>query len=73
MPGHGAPTTLERAREDTEGYLRFLRAAVGKHMEQGNDITSIGSIDQSAYAHLLNFEQLAGRNAQKVFTELEWE
>ena len=73
VPGHGAPTTLERAREDTEGYLRFLRAAVGRHIEQGNDITSIGGIDQSPYAHLLNFEQLAGRNAQKVFTELEWE
>jgi glyoxylase-like metal-dependent hydrolase (beta-lactamase superfamily II) len=73
VPGHGKPTTLERARADTEGYLQFLRSAVGKHMEEGNDITSIGAIDQSAYAHLLNFEQLAGRNAQKVFTELEWE
>ncbi|NCF10013.1 MAG: MBL fold metallo-hydrolase [Gammaproteobacteria bacterium] len=73
VPGHGAPTTLKRAREDTEDYLKFLRTAVGEHMDAGKDITTVGSIDQSAYARLLNFEQLAGRNAQKVFTELEWE
>lgn len=73
IPGHGEPTSLERARQDTEGYLRFLRDAVRRHMDQGGDITTIGAIDQSAYAHLLNFEQLAGRNAQKVYTELEWE
>ncbi len=73
VPGHGMPTTLERAREDTDGYLRFLRGAVRRHMDEGKEITTVGTIDQSAYAHLLNFEQLAGRNAQKVFAELEWE
>ena len=73
VPGHGEPTSLERARQDTEGYLRFLRDAVRRHMDGGGDITTIGTIDQSAYKHLLNFDQLAGRNAQKVYTELEWE
>ena len=42
-------------------------------MDNGGDMSDIGSIDQSAYDYLLNHETLAGRNAQQVFTELEWE
>lgn len=30
-------------------------------------------IDQSAFAHLAQFEALAGRNAQQVYAEMEWE
>ena len=73
VPGHGRATSLEHARKDTLGYLLFLRAAVSDFMDDGGDISDIGSIDQSAYHYLRNHETLAGRNAQKVFTELEWE
>ena len=51
----------------------FLRAAVSDFIDAGGDIADIGSIDQSQYEYLLNHESLAGRNAQQVFTELEWE
>jgi hypothetical protein len=34
---------------------------------------AIGSIDQSGFARLENFDSLSGRNAQRVYEELEWE
>lgn len=73
VPGHGKATTLDHARKDTLGYLRFLRTAVAEFIDDGGDMSDIGSVDQSGYHYLLNHETLAGRNAQQVFTELEWE
>ena len=73
VPGHGRATDLTRARKDTYDYLMFLRNAVSEFMESGGDMSEISNIDQSRFSHLLNYETLAGRNAQQVFTELEWE
>jgi len=73
VPGHGRPTTLAVARADTLEYLLFLRQAVRSFMTDDGDISDIGRIDQSQFKRLVNFEQLAGRNAQRVFEELEWE
>lgn len=73
VPGHGSVTNLERARRDTRDYLVFLRGAVGAFIDGGGDLSEIGSIDQSAFAYLRNHEMLAGRNAHRVFTEMEWE
>lgn len=73
VPGHGNPTSLARARSDTHDYLLFIRQAVQNFIDDGGDISEIGSIDQSGFSRLLNFEMLAGRNAQQVFSELEWE
>lgn len=73
VPGHGHPTTLEKADADTYGYLKFLRNSVVEFFDNGGDISKIGTVDQSRYNYLLNFETLAGRNAQQVYTELEWE
>ena len=73
VPGHGHATTLQQADKDTYDYLRFLRESVSEFMDNGGDITDIGNLDQSAYSYLVNHETLAGRNAQQVYTELEWE
>jgi glyoxylase-like metal-dependent hydrolase (beta-lactamase superfamily II) len=73
VPGHGHVTTLENARKDTYSYLRFLRQAVTDFMDSGGDIADIGSLDQSSFNYLDNYEFLKGRNAQQVFQELEWE
>ena len=73
VPGHGQATDLARADADTYDYLVFLRESVSAFIESGGDITEIGSLDQSKFSHLLNYKNLAGRNAQQVFTELEWE
>ena len=73
VPAHGAITTMAQAQKDTLRYLRFLRRAVTDFMDEGGDLSDIVSIDQSTYSYLQNHETLAGRNAQQVFTELEWE
>jgi glyoxylase-like metal-dependent hydrolase (beta-lactamase superfamily II) len=73
VPGHGPATDLARARADTRDYLAFLRESVGAFMEAGGDITQIGTLDQSRFDYLEDYESLKGRNAQQVFQELEWE
>lgn len=73
VPGHGEATDMATANADTYDYLVFLRASVSAFIENGGDIVDIGKVDQSKFSRLLNHETLAGRNAQQVFTELEWE
>ncbi|MDZ7804771.1 MBL fold metallo-hydrolase [Thiohalophilus sp.] len=73
VPGHGAPTSLDKARADTYDYLVFLRESIAEFMDNGGDISEIGRIDQSRFDYLANYEDLAGRNAQRVYSELEWE
>ncbi len=73
VPGHGTPAPLARAVAETRDYLVFLREAVGEFMDNGGGIEAIGSIDQSHFSQLFNFEQLKGRNAQQVYQEMEWE
>jgi glyoxylase-like metal-dependent hydrolase (beta-lactamase superfamily II) len=73
VPGHGEPTTLAGAEADTYDYLVFLRAAVQQFIDDGNGMEAIGQIDQSRFAYLANYDVLKGRNAQRVFAEIEWE
>jgi len=73
IPGHGQATDLSRANKDTYDYLVFLRQAVSDFMENGGDISDTSSVNQSEFNYLLNYELISGRNAQQVFTELEWE
>jgi len=73
VPGHGRATNLSKAKKDTYDYLVYLRNAVSEFMEGGGDISEISRIDQSQFSYLQNYETLAGRNAQQVFVELEWE
>jgi glyoxylase-like metal-dependent hydrolase (beta-lactamase superfamily II) len=73
VPGHGAPATLARAKADTGDYLVNLRARIKAHMEGGGDLNGAAKVDQSAFKHLEQFDALAGRNAQQVFAEMEFE
>ena len=73
VPGHGHATTLEQARADTYDYLVNLRTEIGTLIEEGGDIMDAPGIDQSAFAGLEQFDSLAGRNAQTVYEEMEWE
>jgi len=73
IPGHGPATDLSRANKDTYDYLVFLRRSVLDFMENGGDISDTSSVNQSEFNYLLNYELISGRNAQQVFTELEWE
>ena len=73
MPGHGAPTRLDRAKADTYDYLVNLRARMRAHIDAGADIIGAPKVDQTQFAYLEQFEALAGRNAQAVFAEMEFE
>ena len=71
--GHGRPADLARATTDTYDYLVFLRGAVQVFMDEGHGMEEVGRIDQSRFSYLDNYDALKGRNAQRVFEELEWE
>lgn len=73
IPGHGETTDLNSAVKDTYNYLVFLRNAVQRFMDEGNGIEQISEIQQADFSYLKNYEALKGRNAQKVFSEMEWE
>lgn len=73
VPGHGKPADLDKASRDTYEYLLFLRRAVLALLDEGLGMEDIGEIDQSRFSYLENFEALKGRNAQRVYEELEWE
>lgn len=73
VPGHGAPTKLERAKADTYDYLVALRTSIKAHVDAGGDAIGAPKVDQSAFQRLEQFEALAGRNAQQVFAEMEFE
>lgn len=73
VPGHGDVTTLERATADTYDYLVNLRTQMGAFIDEGGDIIDSVNVDQAAWSYLENFEGLAKRNAQQVFSEMEWE
>ena len=71
--GHGSPADLSKATADSYDYLTFLRETVQAFMDDGHGMEEIGKIDQSRFGYLDNFDSLKGRNAQRVFAELEWE
>jgi glyoxylase-like metal-dependent hydrolase (beta-lactamase superfamily II) len=73
IPGHGHPTNMAQVRRYTRDYLVWLRERIAEHIDEGGDLTSAYYVDQSPYAHLDTFEELATRNAGVVFAEMEWE
>ncbi len=73
VPGHGAPTTLARAKAETYDYLVSLREKIGALIADGGDMIGAAKVDQSAYQNLELFGVLAARNAQAVFAEMEFE
>ncbi|SEW19758.1 Glyoxylase, beta-lactamase superfamily II [Cognatiyoonia koreensis] len=73
IPGHGHPTNMDQVRRYTKGYLEYLRAQVGAHLDAGGGLSDAYYVDQSPYAHLDTFEELATKNAGRVFEQMEFE
>lgn len=73
IPGHGHPTNMDQVRRYTRDYLVDLRTKVGAHLEAGGDLAEAYYVDQSAYRHLDTFEELATRNAGRVYEQMEFE
>ena len=73
IPGHGHPTNLAQVRRYTRDYLVYLRDRIAEHIDAGGDLAGAYYVDQTPFAHLDTFEELATRNAGVVFSEMEWE
>jgi glyoxylase-like metal-dependent hydrolase (beta-lactamase superfamily II) len=73
IPGHGHPTNMAQVRRYTRDYLVYLRGKIGDHLDAGGDLSEAYYVDQSPYAHLDTFEELATKNAGRVYEQMEWE
>ena len=73
IPGHGHPTNMAQVRRYTRDYLVYLRSKIREHIDNGGELDTAYYVDQSPYAHLDTFEELATRNAGRVFEQMEWE
>ena len=50
-----------------------LRTGGPQHLDAGGGLAEAYYVDQSPYAHLDTFEELATRNAGRVFEQMEFE
>ena len=73
IPGHGHPTNMAQVRRYTRDYLRHLRGEIRVHIDEGGSLEEAYYVDQSPYAHLDTFDELATRNAGYVYVEMEFE
>lgn len=73
IPGHGHPTTMPVVYAGTVGYLDYLRGQIGAHLEAGGSLDDAYYVDQTPYAGLDTYEELATKNAGVVFAEMEFE
>jgi glyoxylase-like metal-dependent hydrolase (beta-lactamase superfamily II) len=71
VPGHGSPTDLATIKKHTYDYLIYLRQKVAELLEEDLGLTEAYEIDQSAYSKLDTFDELAAKNAGRVFQEME--
>ena len=73
IPGHGHPTQMSEIKTYTYDYLSFLVRSVSEILDRDGDLNEAYEIDQSAYAHLDTFDELAVKNAGRVYQTLELE
>jgi glyoxylase-like metal-dependent hydrolase (beta-lactamase superfamily II) len=73
VPGHGDPTDIDQLRIYTRDYLQFLTDEVQRILDEDGGLEEAYEIDQSAYSHLDTFEDLAGKNAGRLFQVMEME
>jgi len=73
IPGHGHPTNLAQVRRYTYDYLVDLREKIGDHIDEGGDLAEAYYVDQQRWRNLDTFDELATKNAGRVFAEMEWE
>ena len=73
IPGHGHPTNMAQVTRFTRDYLEDLRAKVLEVLDNGGDLAEAFYVDQERWRSLDTFEELAKRNAGRVFEEIEFE
>lgn len=70
IPGHGDVTDMPTVTKYTKGYLEYLREKVGEALDEGKEAYEV---DQSPYAHLDTFKELAKQNASRLYEMMEFE
>ena len=73
IPGHGRPTVIGEVRKYTLDYLVYMRQEVAKILEEIGGLGEACKIDQSAFAQLDTFRELARINADRIFRAMEFE
>ena len=73
IPGHGEPTDMAEVTKYTKDYLVDMRTQIGALIDAGGGLTDAYAVDQSAYRHLDTFDELARRNAGRIFREMEFD
>ena len=73
IPGHGDPTDMSEVTRYTRDYLAYLREKIAEVIDEGGDLQQAYAVDQSPYAHLDTFYELAIPNADRVFRAMEFE
>lgn len=73
IPGHGHPTNMAQVRRYTRDYLVYLRGKIREHLDKGGTLKGAYYVDQSPFKHLDTFDELAKRNAGRVFEKMEFE
>ncbi len=71
IPGHGVPTDMETVTRETKGYLTYMHEQVRQLLDEDRGLDEAYMIDQSAYEYLDAFDELAKKNAGRIFQELE--
>ena len=73
IPGHGHPTNMAQVTRFTRNYLFDLRSKILEVLENDGDLAEAFYVDQERWRSLDTFEELAKRNAGRVFEEMEFE
>ncbi len=64
---------MAQVRRYTRDYLLYMRREVQLLLDEGEDMQAAYGIDQSAYSHLHTFDDLAKKNAGRIFEKMEFE
>jgi glyoxylase-like metal-dependent hydrolase (beta-lactamase superfamily II) len=73
IPGHGKPSNLATATKDTYQYLTFLKTKIIQLLDNDGDMQDAAKINQSSFNYLKNHKSIAGKNAQWVFEQMEFD
>ncbi len=72
IPGHGQPAPLAAFEHPTYRYLAALKTHMDAAADAGDFMQdAINSLDDSAWSELVNYEDLAGRNAHEAYRKQE--
>ena len=72
-PGQGVPIVISEVRKYTVDYLLYMRQEVERILEEIGGLEEAYKIDQSAFAQLDTFRELARTKADRIFHAMEFE